>query len=559
MSEADELNAYRIGLQQQSCRSSFKAFVNYFWKVVPALGEFLPGYHTDAIIDHVDMMVKDKFSRLVINCPIRHGKSLLTSVFAPAWIQARNPTTRILSCTYRKDLTTRDALRTKELMESKEYQELFGFVSHDTKQDAKNYYINNHGGHRLSQSVQGGLGGFDADVVLLDDLISIKDRRSKVIREKVWDYFKMCVKRLVYSGDDKAILSGHRLDEGDMYSRLKADDEGFNEWVWLMLPAEANPDISKKYFNPFWTDPRKPGELLWPDRYTKKVLEKEKRDFGYEYPAVFQQAPEPIPGESLFQREWFKPQFKVQDGCYWLKNQKVDVAKCNRIATCDLAISEKTTADWTVIQVWDVTPHNHMILVDQWRQKAEGPKIVAAFKDFQAEYNPIAFYVEAVGYQALMIQMLRQDGVPVKEIYPGTAMGRIKDKVARSQRAQVKAQSGQIWLSRAEWIEDWKTEICRFPLAVNDDQVDAFCYAAIVASKYPTEPLEPEPEIKYGALIGDTHEYKTSDDMATMMNKMIRLEPEQRSQIAALNRSSIKLRCETQAEYMAWVNAYEKE
>jgi predicted phage terminase large subunit-like protein len=543
-----------LTLQAKACKTSFKVFVEYFWDLVSPT-EYVSGLHSEAIIEHVDALAKGQFKRLVICCPIRHGKSLLLGVLAPAWLWTREPTTRILSCTFKQGLTERDSLRTRQLIESARYQELFGnLFTLQTDQSKKAYYTNNQGGHRISQSVQGGLGGDDADFLILDDLISITDRRSPVIKENVWDYYRMAKKRLVLSGKDRCILSGHRYSDDDVFARLKSDTSDTDEWVWLVLPAECDHTINKGFYNPIWSDPRQPGELLWPDWYTREKIEAEKKDLKWEYPAIFQQDPQPIPGENLFRPEWFKDRYTLEDGKYKLKDVFISVDKCRRIATCDLAISQQASADTTVIQVWDVTPHQHMILVHQWQARADGPTIVAAFKRIQADYNPIAFWVEAIGYQSLMVQLLRQEGLPVKELHPGG-----KDKIARSQRAQVKAESRQVWLPlEAEWVEDWITEVRRFPMALHDDIVDALSYAAIIASKYPKESLEPQDTFVKNVMIGDTHEYKTSDNLTTMIEKIRALNEVERNKVAALNGSFIKLRCETEQEFSKWVNAYEK-
>ena len=46
---------------------------------------FVPGFHIDAIIEHLEAVTRGQIRNLLINVPPRHMKSLLVSVFWPAW------------------------------------------------------------------------------------------------------------------------------------------------------------------------------------------------------------------------------------------------------------------------------------------------------------------------------------------------------------------------------------------------------------------------------------------------------------------------------------------
>ena len=69
-----------------------------------------------------------------------------------------------------------------------------------------------------------------------------------------------------------------------------------------------------------------------------------------------------------------------------------------------------------------------------------------------------------------------------------------KDKLARSARAQVKAESGQVWLPKAAWVDDWISEVVSFPHSAFDDRVDALSYAAILAAKESIREVPGDPE-----------------------------------------------------------------
>ena len=63
-----------------------------------------------------------------------------------------------------------------------------------------------------------------------------------------------------------------------------------------------------------------------------------------------------------------------------------------------------------------------------------------------------------------------------------------KSKIARAYSVTGKCEAGNVLLPDPslpgkEWVSDLLTELCKFPLAANDDQVDTFTQALIVGSE----------------------------------------------------------------------------
>lgn len=63
---------------------SLREFVLQAWPVVEPSTPFVPGWHIDAIIEHLEAVTHGQIRNLLINVPPRHMKSLLVSVFWPA-------------------------------------------------------------------------------------------------------------------------------------------------------------------------------------------------------------------------------------------------------------------------------------------------------------------------------------------------------------------------------------------------------------------------------------------------------------------------------------------
>src|SRR5689334_19855325 len=115
-----------IEVSAERARRSLSAFVTQAWRVVEPAHAFTAGWHIDAIAAHLEAITAGELTRLVINVPPRHGKSLLVSVFWPAWVWASSPEQRWLFASYAQTLSTRDSVRCRRLLESRWYRDRWG-------------------------------------------------------------------------------------------------------------------------------------------------------------------------------------------------------------------------------------------------------------------------------------------------------------------------------------------------------------------------------------------------------------------------------------------------
>src|SRR3984893_4076683 len=101
-------------------------FVRRAWAVVEPSTPFVPGWHIDAIIEHLEAVTRGEIRNLLINVPPRHMKSLLVSGFWPAWEWIRWPERRWLYSSYAASLSIRDSVKFRCLIESPWYQSRWG-------------------------------------------------------------------------------------------------------------------------------------------------------------------------------------------------------------------------------------------------------------------------------------------------------------------------------------------------------------------------------------------------------------------------------------------------
>lgn len=100
----------RAKVERELATRSLREFVRQAWHVVEPATDFVPGWHIDAIVKHLEAVSRGEIPNLLINVPPRHMKSLLVSVFWPAWEWTRWPERRWLYSSYAATLGIRDSV-----------------------------------------------------------------------------------------------------------------------------------------------------------------------------------------------------------------------------------------------------------------------------------------------------------------------------------------------------------------------------------------------------------------------------------------------------------------
>jgi predicted phage terminase large subunit-like protein len=145
-------------------------------------------------------------------------------------------------------------------------------------------------------------------------------------------------------------------------------------------------------------------------------------------------------------------------------------------------MSQKTTGDYTVLQLWgrdSVDLNSNYYLVDQIRGKWDADELLTRAQAFYSKANALqknlrcsALCVEARANGLVLLQQLRRRKIPVIELEAS------RDKILRAQDALPTIASGYVLLPRgAEFLSDLLREIEAFPASDHDDQVDAMVYA----------------------------------------------------------------------------------
>ena len=168
-------------------------------------------------------------------------------------------------------------------------------VEVDPQTRSAGLWLTTQGGQFFAAGVGGAIAGWRADLGIIDDPIrSREDAESKTVQTRNWNWYKYdFIPRLKPKA--RRVLIQTRWSEGDLAGMI-LDDEG-EDWRVIDLKMEAE-DAN---------DPlgRKPGERLWPDWFTQKMVDEAKRDPRV-WAALYQQRPAPETGD-FFRRAWLHP------------------------------------------------------------------------------------------------------------------------------------------------------------------------------------------------------------------------------------------------------------
>jgi predicted phage terminase large subunit-like protein len=465
---AQNIDALLLQVEAEECRRSLKAFTRSVWPIVEPGTPFVDGMPIDAIVVHLEALTRGDIKRLIVNIPPRHMKSTLISVIWPVWCWIHNPEDRFLCASYALSLSIRDNRRKRLLIESDWFQQRYGHLFQlSGDQNLKGRFENDHRGYNLAVSVGSATTGEGGSKLIIDDPHNAMEAHSVADRENALSWFRETwSSRLNDQQNGCMIVVGQRIHDDDVCGYILKERP---DWVHLNLPAYYEP--SNPCITPIWKDPRtEEGQLLWPERFSKEVLDGLRRDLGSQgFAAQYQQRPVPA-GGGQFKKLWFR-YFSREDTHYRLEvpdaPKTILAEKCYKFITVDLAISQKQTADYTVISVWAVTPDRELLLIDCLREHLDNPEQQKHIQMLYQRYQPNYIQVESVAYQLAIIQQLWRLGLPVREYKP------VKDKVSRASTAAVFYEAGRVYHPRtAHWLQDWEDELLIFPMGAHDDMVD---------------------------------------------------------------------------------------
>jgi predicted phage terminase large subunit-like protein len=485
--DADPLELERYALQQD-----YHRFIRKAWAVIEPGVNFSDGLPIRAVTEAVQALMEGTLGRrnLLVNIPPRCMKSTSISVALTPWVWARPEWAHLkfLYTSYAGELSIRDSVKARMLMASPWYQRLFGQNFRLTS-DAKIRLTNNQNGYRIATSVTGQGTGEGGDIIVSDDPHNAAEAESDAVREGTVTWWR---ETMSTRGNDprtvKRIVVMQRLHEADLSGHILAEE--FDDYVHLCLPMRYEPQVYVSGRAPMVTfkDPRKEGELLWPERFPEVETAKIERKLGsYGTAGQFQQRPAPRGGGLI----------KEDDIMLWPADEPLP-SLTYVLQSYDTALTDKTSSDPTACTVWGCFTMDGVkcaLLLEAWDDKLTyTPLRKRIIKDWSAKYDqqendPLHpgrradnIIIENKGSGISILQDLNAAKVPAFSYNPGRA-----DKTARVMQALPIIETHVIYVLESKrepglpvtWARDAIKQWTQFPAAAHDDYVDTLTQAII--------------------------------------------------------------------------------
>ena len=519
-------------LDQADSEDSLYFFLQKAWRYIDS-SPFTHGWPIEAVAEHLQAVADGEIRRLIINIPPRCSKSSLTSVAFPAWVWAQpwasptsGPGVQFLHASYAQQLSLRDSVKCRRLIESPWYQALWGERFKLTgDQNTKTRFDNDKNGSRLSTSVGSALTGEGGSIIIVDDPNAAQEAFSEATIASTIEWWDSALStRLNDPKTGAFIVIQQRLSEEDLTGHIMSKDQG--EWTHLCLPMryEWRRHSYSTYGDTEWNDPRgcdeegnslvainedgervavsieaeydleqREGALLWPERFGENEVTILEKQLGpWAAAGQLQQRPEPK-GGGIIKREWWQ----VWDNRSYPNMDTI-------IACLDTAYTTKTENDPSAMTVWGVFTQDvnatapnmaasrygdrveffrqhtdtnpRVMLMYAWQGRYELHDLVAKVAETCKDFGVDNILIENKAAGHSVAQEIRrlfgasQFGV---QMYDPKSM----DKLARLYSVQHLFAEGLVYAPVRPWSEMVITQVGTFPKGKHDDLVDTVSMA----------------------------------------------------------------------------------
>jgi predicted phage terminase large subunit-like protein len=261
------------------------------------------------------------------------------------------------------------------------------------------------------------------------------------------------------------IIVMQRLHELDLTGHVLQKERA--RWQHISLPAIAEKD--EEVPNPLTSVPytRKAGDPLWEKRLSKDFLDGQKIGMGsWAYAGQYQQNPAPLDG-GILKRQWIR--------FYRELPAKFDFL----VQSWDCTFTGGDRSDFVAGQVWGLAGSKYYMLPYRLYERLDFAPTKAAIKSCHALFPQAnAILIEDKANGPAIISELQKEISAVVPVSPdGGKMSRAQAMAPLWEAGSVELPDPQVFT--LPWMEAYIHNLCTFPRAAHDDDVDATSQALI--------------------------------------------------------------------------------
>ncbi|MEZ6255935.1 MAG: hypothetical protein R3B92_04165 [Patescibacteria group bacterium] len=445
---------------QLATNSSFRTELcsaNHQWFFATYFSDYIkypsPNFHSDLF----EITENDEFLSVVVAFR-GSAKSTIMALSYPIWAMiGAQKRKHIILISRTKELAGKILQNIRRELENNKLliQDYGPFIEDSDSWNSERIHIKKYDTSITSLSVNSskrGLreGSTRPDLIICDDVQDMDSVKTKESRDKTYNWY---VNEIVPLGDlgTKMVIIGNLLHDDSLVSKLKEDIENGNRTGLYREYPLMNTE----------------GMSLWPEKYTPEEIEKlqlkvgDVRAFQIEYMLRIL----PKQGQPIYQ-EWIQYYDELPPG-------NPDYV----FSGVDLAISQKTSADYTAIVTFYVYGGNQdwtaYVLPNPINKRMTFPEaqdtIIETGMNYLGNHQLI---IEANGYQGAMIQTIEARGITC---LPFTST---IDKYTKIKLTSAAIKQGLIKFPR-KGCKDLITQMVGFGVEKHDDIVDAFSIGAL--------------------------------------------------------------------------------
>lgn len=451
--------------------SDYYLFFKWCWPII-SQEPFVDSKHIKIIarrLQYLGMKIinreKPDYLTNLFSVPPGSTKSSLISQAWINWLWLLDPSIKLLDCSYAASASEKNSFVAKQIFKSEEYQGLFNpiikkfhgkdiFLVKDWADD----WENNFGGKYFATSTTGTATSFHFHVLVFDDPMNARIADSDTERERSNRMHDSTFpSRKINKEIVPSIYVAQRLHEDDTLGHVMKKADPF---YYLCLPAELSDKVSPPELRELYDN-----GLLDPIRMNHGILDKYKTDLGsYGYACQFGQSPYPEAGGHI-KKDWFM----------FCEEAPGDIAWDLWI---DGAYTEKAKNDPSGFMICGFhIMTNRLYIKHCSSDRLTIPDVIKKVVSLVSEYGDRATMIhiepKASGYS--FIQMIQQE-----TLFNVTRItGRLVQdgKMARVKYAAPKVESSRVYLVKANWNNEFITQLTAFPNYSHDEYCDLLGYA----------------------------------------------------------------------------------
>lgn len=383
---------------------------------------------------------RGEVKRLILQAPPRHGKSMLTSEYFPAWYLGRNPEKYIITATYGQDLADDFGRKVRNQLRSGEHRATFPQCQLSEDSQSASRFGTEQGGAYFALGVGAPATGRGAHLLVIDDPIKGREEAdSETYRKRLKEWYaSVAYTRLMPGG--AIIIMATRWHEDDLTGWVLSEHE-HEDWTVIDLPAISG------------------GKALWPEQYSLDDLNRIKQTLGQrEWQALYMQRPTPDTGD-YFKREWFSSYEKAP------KHLRIYGAS-------DYAVTADG-GDYTEHGVFGLDTDGDLYLLDWWSGQTASDVWIETQLDLIDKWKPQSWVGESGPIRRSVEPFLRRRMRERRSLCRLEWLPSISDKPTRARPFQAMASSGMVYLpTKEDWAQRLIRQLLTFPVGVFDDAVD---------------------------------------------------------------------------------------